>query len=507
MAVLAKIKKKIKGLIHKVNGNMTVMEALNASPAASMAMRKAISLWASMYENNPGWLKNPTRDDPVEVVSIGLPAAIASEKARMATLELKSDITSKNNKEKADFLNASYQCGLISEIRKQSEYAIAKGGLVITPYPIIKTDKKGNDRIDEFAFDFVQADRFIPISFDSSNKITDAAFLIRKETVDYIYYRLERHSYKDGDVTITNRAFKKENRNNSDIFNIDIFDVVLGAEIGLGEVPEWSSLEKETTIENVKRVLFGYLKMPCANTIDEDSPLGVSGYSRAVDLIRQADIQHARLEWELKAGMMRIDCDQEAFRDHETTKLMSSGDIPLEFRLRDTNDSTSYNIYAPDLRVQEYIDALENTKAMIEDACALSRGTLSQVTDQARTATELKILRQRTYSENADIQQAIQKALEDVVYAMNVHYCIATGSPQQDDDCQVSFEFDDSIIVDREAELQQRLTLMDRGLAGEVENRMWYFGETEEQATAALDKIHKERARNSADKLDNMGDI
>lgn len=506
MAVLAKIKKKIKGLIHKVNGNITVMEALNASPAASMEMRKAIVLWSDMYENKPNWLKKPTRDDPIEVVSIGLPAAIASEKARMATLELKSDITSKRNKDKADFLNESYQRGLISEIRKQSEYAVAKGGLAITPYPVIRTDEKGNEHLEKFAFDFVQADRFIPISFDSSGEITDAAFLIRKETADFIYYRLERHTYKNGIVTISNKAYKKENRNNSDILAVDIFEIVLGTEIGLSEVPEWSGLEKETTIEGANRVLFGYLKMPPANTIDGDSSLGVSGYSRAVDLIRQADIQHARLEWELKAGMMRIDCDQEAFRDHETTKLMSSGDIPLEFRLRDTNDSTSYNVYAPNLRVQEYIDALENTKAMIEDACALSRGTISQVSDQARTATELKILRQRTYSENADIQQAIQKALEDVIYAMNVHYCIATGA-KQDDDYQVSFEWDDSIIVDREAELQQRLTLMDRGLAGEVENRMWYFGETEEQATAALDKIHKERARYSAEQLDNMGDI
>ena len=503
MAVLAKIRKKIKGLIHKVNSNTTVMEALDASPAASMAMREAIALWTKMYENRPDWKKAPTRDDPIEVVSIGLPAAIASEKARMATLELKSEITTKNDIERAELLNKSYQDGIIAEIRKQTEYAVAKGGLAITPYPIYVADKKGELQLDKFAFDFTQADRFIPISFDSSGKITDAAFLIRKETVEYIYYRLERQTYKNGVLTITNTAFRKENRSNTDALSVDIFDTILGDKVALSSVPEWAALEEEKTIDGVDRVLFAYLKMPQANTIDSDSPLGVSGYSRAVELIKNADIQYGRLKWEFRAGMMRIDVDQEAFKDQDKNLL---DDIPLEFRLRDTNDINSYNVHAPTLREQAYINGLENIKSMIEDTCSLSRGTLSQVTDQARTATELKILRQRTYSDNADIQQAIQNALEDVVYAMNVHYCLAKGIKERLD-YQVSFEWDDSIIVDRETELQQRFALMDHGISGEVENRMWYFGETEEQANKALEKIRQEKARLSANRLDAIGDI
>ena len=58
-----------------------------------------------------------------------------------------------------------------------------------------------------------------------------------------------------------------------------------------------------------------------------------------------------------------------------------------------------------------------------------------------------------------------------------------------------SFEWDDSIIVDVDTELNKRITLMQNGLASKLETRMWYFGETERQAQEALLKIDQESAQ------------
>lgn len=508
MAVFAKIRKKIKGMIRKLNGNTTIIEALGVSPSTSNDMRKAIQLWTSMYENHPDWLKKPDNDNPIEVTSLGLSASIASEKAKMATLELVSEITSKSDTDRAEFLNENYQRGVIDEIRKQAEYAIAKGGLAITPYPVYTTDEDGNEKLHHFAFDYTHADKFIPISFDASGKIVDAAFLIRKETAKYVYYRLERQTYENGTVLITNRAFKNDIISANAFDAVDIYETVLGDEIPLTEVSEWANLEKEHEIAGVDRILSAYLKMPQANTVDTDSQLGVSGYSRAVDLIKQADEQHARLTYEFQANLARIDADQECFMDADGTLRKGINSIPVIFRLRDTNDTTAYNVYAPNMRTDAYINGLDELLTRIEDTCALSRGTLSRATEQARTATELKILRQRTYSENADIQQAIQKVLEDVVYIMDVYYTLCTGNiPKEKEHYQVSFEWDDSIIVDRETELQQRLTLQHDGLAGRIENRMWYFGETEEQAIEAIRRIDEENRKIAGDRLDGIEDI
>ena len=74
-------------------GPKTIEQAIKVSPAITSKMSDAITLWSNMYEDNPPWLKKPTKNSPTRVVSLGLPALIASEKARLATLEMESEIT------------------------------------------------------------------------------------------------------------------------------------------------------------------------------------------------------------------------------------------------------------------------------------------------------------------------------------------------------------------------------------------------------------------------------
>ena len=85
---------------------------------------------------------------------------------------------------------------------------------------------------------------------------------------------------------------------------------------------------------------------------------------------------------------------------------------------------------------------------------------------------------------------SLQDALSDVVYVMDVYCTLYDVTPPGE--YEVSFEWDDSILVDSESELSKRITLMQNGLASKLENRMWYFGETENQARAALMQIEEE---------------
>ena len=135
----------------------------------------------------------------------------------------------------------------------------------------------------------------------------------------------------------------------------------------------------------------------------------------------------------------------------------------------------------------------------IEDCVALSRGTISDASAEARTATELKILKQRSYQANVDIQNAIQEAIESAMYGANAYCTLYQITPEGD--YEMSFEWDDSIITDIDAELNKRLSLMQQGLASKVETRMWYFGETEQQAKEALQKIHAESQQDMENQL------
>ena len=594
----------------------TVEQVLNVTPCVSDRMAEAIQLWADMYEGNSPWIREPTADNPTRIVSLGLPALIASEKARMVTLEMKTEISAPMTEvelapqlpagpegnvptldaptgneptqakpqsnlqtgekpavgvstqetvqggansiplsdayrqktqqvptgptERADFLNKQYK-KLCRQIRRQLEYGVAKGGLVIKPYIVMyddtprfgsttsnapddvkNTDNKTiaqdtnnapikpesapeqsgrmqyNNNLSnaEIEFDYIQADRFFPLSFDANGKVIEAAFIQTKvdKAKERVFIRLEYHKLEKRTVTVQNLAFESTDMSIANSNNLKT-STNLGRPIALTDVPEWASLQPTTVIEGVDRLLFAYFRMPEANTVDPYSPLGVSGYSRVVKLIKDADMQYSRLLWEYEAGEMAIDVDRDALKFMTDPKGEGYSVLPEKqqrlFRKVDLNTEDTYQVFAPTLRDVSIVHGLNTIFMRIEDSTGLSRGTLSDVnTQEAKTATELKILKQRSYATNADIQMALQDALSDVVYVMDVYATLYEVTPPGE--YEVSFEWDDSIIVDSESELSKRITLMQNGLASKLETRMWYFGETENQAKAAMMQIEKE---------------
>ena len=565
-------------------GKQSIENVLHVSPSVSSEMQTAIQLWEDMYTGKSPWLRQASFDDPTVIVSLGLAQLIASEKARTALLEFKSEVTTPmkevetpreeagdniverfkidsnaqttnntanaensennaNNKateqynqysryntsqfhpqntvkelvpkgptERAEYINKTYQKKVIKKLRREIEYGIALGGLVIKPYVIVNNPKKNVKESDnvlvldakldkaDIEFDFVYASNFYPMAFNGSGDITEAAFIERKVDKDITYSRLEHHKYSNHTVTITNLAFKSTARGGEND---------LGQEISLKSVPEWQDIQPTTIIENVDRLLFAYFKMPEANTVDIYSPLGVSGFDKAKDLIKDADMQYSRLLWEYEAGEMAIDIDRDALRDTEV--LNDKGEVIIAskmghmqqrlYRPVELNaEGDTYNPFAPTLRDDSYIQGLNTILTRIEDVTGLSRGTLSQVdVADARTATELKILKQRSFQTNAEIQSAIQTCLEDLIYVMNVLCELYNITPTGE--YETSFEWDDSILVDKDAELGKKLTLLDRGVDSKLEIRMWAHGETERQAREALLKVQEENRQAVEDNI------
>lgn len=560
MSMFSIIGDKLKEILKKMIGSRTIERELHVTPAVSSLMEEAIQLWTDMYKDQAYWLHEPDKDNPVKVVSLGLPALISSEKARMVLLEFQSEITTPteeveidnpNYKEpepdmfgnfipsaqpptimeerpvgdtaRAEFLEKQYK-KLKRQLRRQLEYGIAKGGLIIKPYIVFDevdespaevsgVNAQGEPVNASIEFDFIHADCFYPLAFDASGKITEAAFVQTKVEKDTVYRRLEYHKWTGNKVEIINRAFRSSGAVENAMNSLD-----LGQEVSLSQIPEWKNLQPHTTIKNVTRPLFAYFRMPEANTIDTTSPLGVSGFSRAVKLIKEADLQYSRLLWEYEAGEMAIDIDRDAMvPDKDATGAEFSHRPYLQQRLMRKVDLGSegdtYNPFTPTLRDTQYIQGLNTILMRIEDTEGISRGTLSDAAAEARTATELKILKQRSYQTNKDIQEALEDTLNDVIYIMDVYTTLYNavgditfapdGTPIDTNKGQwdVSFEWDDSIITDVDEELNKYLNLMQNGLVSKLETRMWYFGETERQAQDALLKVQEESREDMEDNL------
>ena len=439
--MLERVGEWVRGVWNRMFGKNAVAAALNVEVAVSGAMDAAIRQWMDVYQNTPN--------------SLNLPSAIASELARMVTIEMKSELSGSS---RADFLNKRYQA-ILGDVRNFTEYAVAGGGLILKPYV-----SNG-----EILTDYIQAGRFYPTNFDGNGEITGAIFISQQTAGPVTYTRLEHHRFEGAVYKVSNRAFSSR------------VEGTLGKPVPLAAVSEWTGLEPDSTIANLERPLFTYLKMPFANIVDPGSPLGVSAYARALGLIREADEQYRRILWEYEGSELAIDVDLTAFKKtKESGYLLPKGKERL-FRMVDFADSAErFRLFSPAIRDSSLFNGLNQLLMRIEDACSLARGTLSDPQSEARTATELKILRQRTYATVTDTQKALQKALTDYAGALDALATLYGLAPEGK--WEASFDFDDSIVSDRQAEFLEKQQLVTMGVLQPWELRMWYTGETEEQA-------------------------
>lgn len=436
----------------------SIERALGREVLISAEMCSAMNLWDRLYRNQAPWRSE-------DVKSMNLASAIASELACQATLDFQSSVI---GGERAEQLNEQVYQDVMFDIRRCVELACASGGLVFKPY----LDQR------RLAVEYVPMERFFPLAVDSRGRIVSAVFVEWIKRDGKYFTRLEEHTLDARGVTVRNVAFC-----GGGILG-------LGKEIALSDVPEWKHLAESVTISGAEKPLFSYLKLPMANTVDPRSPLGVSVYSRCVDLICEADKQFSRLIWEYEGGELAIDASVDAL-------LLENGDMKMPALSRrlfraldvDAGGSDLYSVFAPALRDRSYLDGLNEILVRIEDLCGLARGTFSNINSNARTATELKLLRQRSYSTVADIQKSLQAALKQLVDGLDLIASVFSLLPAGN--YEVIFDFDDATITDRESQFAEREQLVRQGILNRWEFRSWYLGETEEQAKQNLPELRE----------------
>lgn len=444
----------IRGVINKMFKRNEIGSKFNVDVIVSDKMSTAIDLWVQLFENKAPWLDNDTK-------SLNLPSAIAGEIARMVTLELESEIT---GSVRADFLNTIYQT-FLSGLRINTEYACAKGGIVFKPYI------KGEN---ELAVEAIQANKFYPTEYDSRGKIIGGIFVAQKVINNFYYTRLEYQRFVNDLYVIDNLAFESTNKG------------TLGSPVLLTQVDEWAELQPRVAIKNLERPLFSYFKIPLANQIDADSPLGVSVYSRAIDLIKEADKQYSRILWEYEGSELAIDADITVL---QTAKNNDKLGLPkLKDRLfRGTGQSREgsfYEVFSPTIRDTSLFNGLNKILQKIEFVCGLAYGTISDPQQIEKTAEEIRHGKQRSYANVSDIQKALQDTLNDLIYTLDA-FCSLYGLAPAGE-YETSYKWDDSIVVDAQAERTRDAGDVAMGVMRKEEYRAKWYGESIEEAMKNL---------------------
>ena len=413
----------------------TIKSIYEKNTALSDQMIMSISKWEQMYFGKAPWTDK-------NIYSLRLEQAIVRELANVSLNEM----TAKVSNERLDKVFQSS----VKNLNKSLQKGLATGAMVIKPV--------GKEKVQ-----CLSQSEFIPVEYDVNGKLTKVIFPeIKKVSEQETFIRLEFHSldFSSG-LTITNKAFHSFN------------SFGLGKEIPLKSLSEWAGLESEIHYPMMLRNAFGYYANPIDNTVD-GSHGGVSAFACAENLIRTADEQFGRLNWEFESAERRIDIDEQAIKIYEN----SGYEISRIYRKVDSENL--FREFSPAVREANFIAGLEEYKRNIEFAVGLSYGDISNPQTVDKTATEIKASKARKYNTVSAIQNNLRTCLDDFVYSLAFYNALTTSG------YEFICDFRDSILTDEDTERQRDMQDVSAGIMRPEEYRAKWYGETLETALKNL---------------------
>ena len=297
--------------------------------------------------------------------------------------------------------------------------------------------------------DYIRADLIFPLSWDVDT-VTECAFCsIKKIGANEVYY-LNIHILDEaGNYVIKNILSPKDPQASAP------------AQDENGLLPGGMAAEIRTGSPTPRFQLIG---PNVANNIDLDSPLGISVFANAIDLLKSIDLVYDSYDNEFRLGKKRV------MIDGALTKLsvdVQSGETVPIFDDNDTEfyalpELTSQNSGNPiheinmELRADAHEKALQRFLNLLAEKCGLGSDRYIFERGTAKTATEV-------ISEKSELYQNLKKN-ELVIEAALVGLCRSIaeiGGMKSDFD--VTIGFDDSIIEDTAAKRTRIQLLVTQG--------------------------------------------
>lgn len=445
----------------------------------------AINRDIAIYEGVPEWSEDGN-------INLNLGAAVASELARKATIEFNSNVDRDNGYE---YIDEQYQ-RLVVRTREIVEKLMVQGNIILKPYVDLSMNR--------IAIEAVNSRNFIPLKFNSMGEMIAVSFIEIAKVKDRYYTKLETHELNEESsvYTVTNKAYNGEGlKSNGDT----------GEEVKLGVVSEWSNLEPYVELVGIHKPLFAHMKTPYANNEDIDSPLGVSVFSKIRKQLIDFDSVYSDFIHDVNFKRAKIFVPHRYLIDPEKLYGLANEDIFSKLSVEESPNGDSgrmmIDVFNPEIRVEQYSKSMEVILRKIEFNSGLAYGDLSDASVIDKTATEVKASKERSWSTTVDIQKQIENAYRNVIEILVIYselYSLAKVS-SKNSDYEVSFQFDDSIIIDGD---QERKILLEEAKLGLISNKEYLirrYGVTEEEALMMMNDISPKSAKDKANTGDKVG--
>lgn len=375
------------------------------------------------------------------------------------------------------------------------ELMLALGGLVlkVSPKPSREVGKT------KLVVTYVTPDCFIPMTWENDD-ITEGVFLNISRDKNKVYCLFEFHKWNGLKYTIKNELYESE----KGVEGQQAIRVPLNT--------LYEGLEEQVTIEGLTLPLFTYIKPNIANNFDLQTPLGISIFANSLDTLYAIDVAFDSFIREFSLGRRRILVPATSVRSVVDPQ---SGELSRYF---DANDEVyqAFNHTDPDkqkiqdntvgLRVVEHVKAIN---ALLEIYCmqlGFSAGTFTFDGQSVKTATEVISEQSATFQTKQANENLVEEGLDKFIRSLGEVAELYNVFNQPAKDYEIEFQWDDSIIQDRDADSDFFLKLKNANLIDGKHALMEILNFTEEQADEMLARVNKEMQMQMPD-LNDISDM
>ena len=412
-------------------------------------MYRAIELWSQMMGGNAPWNgKAPP---------CGILEQIAGRLNMLVSREIGLEVQNGAIKGAMEHINKN--------IDKIIDYIALLGGCIVRP--IFSGGK--------LQYEVLPLGNYLPIEYDFDGTLKAALILKQIQQGSKKWLLTENHAYTDGTHTVKCTLYRNEG----------------GAlrKTDLTDCPQTADITPEYEWQNVRAPMIIEFRNHAVNKID-GSNVPVPVIAGAEDLIKDADEQFERMNWEQKGGEMRIFADRDMFqkrqkRDGTTQGVKMTPELNrllVQVEGDGSTEGKKITEHAPTLRTAAQNEMFQQILRRIELTCNIGKGTISDMESVQQTATQYSGGRAELYAIVDKIEDEIETKYHHTA-AVLAHMAAAYGLGANNDRITITWN-EDMTRKDLQAAKQMALQEINAGVKNKWEYRKDFYGEDENTAKA-----------------------
>lgn len=429
--------------------------------------------WESWYKGDVKDFHNYTIWNGIENLdchrfSVGMAKKVCEDWANLLMNE-KVKITLEGPKEQK-FVDAVFAANNFwVKINEMQERKAALGTVAYVPMVGNMTVSEDGDVLDagELRINYCTAGYIYPLSWDNGI-VRECAFVSVKEIDSKKYVYIQIHRLNEGKYDIENHLYNAN------------AEVTLASVRGFESVPE-------VIHTNSDKPQFVLDRLNIANT-EEDNPMGISVYAHAIDQLKGVDIAYDGYVNEFVLGKKRIIVKPEAIRDINGKPVFDAREIVYYALPEDSANGSMLEQVDMTLRTSEFNSGIQDMLNTLSSKCGFGENHYKYDQGSVSTATQI-------VSENSTMFRTIKKH-EIILESVLVELCrtlLRMGNQYMgaslNEEVEISIDFDDSIIEDKETDFNHDLRLLNAGIMNDWEFRAKWMNEDEATAKKSLPRM------------------